>query len=266
MHRIRRYCCRAATAALLLASALPAGCADPPDPLLAAQQAAANTAAAGKRLLYVGLALYSEQWSENDVVELADKLRSASQYEVVPMIASNVISPQRAYPLATDTAIATLVNAAATQAGPNDIVFVDISTHGARLALARKVDGNPPTLMSSHQLADALAPLAAHRAIIVISACFSGSLIGDLQAPGRIIITAARADRTSFGCAAGNRHTFFGEAELDAFSEPDRSLHQVFSAIREDVAHMEQAKRYRPSEPQISVGTDVADLYDAAVF
>jgi hypothetical protein len=266
MRRIARYCCRAATAGLLLVSALPAGCADPPDPLLAVQQAAATAPTHGKRLLYIGLALYSEQWSENDVVELADKLRSASQYHVVPMIASNFISPQRAYPLATDTTIATLVNTAAAQAGPDDIVFVDISTHGARLALARRIDSSPPTLMSSRELADKLAPLAAHRSIIVISACFSGSLIDDLQAPGRIVVTAARADRTSFGCAAGNRHTFFGEAELDAFGEPDRSLRQVFSVIRDDVAHMEQAKRYRPSEPQVSVGADAADLYDAPVF
>ena len=90
--------------------------------------------------------------------------------------------------------------------------------------------------------------------MIIISACYSGSLIGDLRAPERIIITAARADRSSFGCAAGNRHTFFGEAELHAFGQPDRSLHQVFTAIRDDVAAHGSGARYPPSEPQVSVG------------
>jgi hypothetical protein len=91
-------------------------------------------------------------------------------------------------------------------------------------------------------------------------------LIGDLRSPERIIITAARADRSSFGCAAGNQHTFFGAAELDAFDQRGRSLHQVFAATRNEVARMERARQFQPSEPQVSVGAEVADLYDAPLF
>ncbi len=69
--------------------------------------------------------------------------------------------------------------------------------------------------------------------MIIISACFSGSMIGDLRAPERIIIAAARVDRSSFGCAPDRHNTFFGEAELHAFGEPNRSLRQVFAAIRD---------------------------------
>ena len=58
----------------------------------AAQQQATNAPEKSGRLFYIGLALYSESWSENDVVELADMLQHASQYRVVPMIASNVTS------------------------------------------------------------------------------------------------------------------------------------------------------------------------------
>jgi hypothetical protein len=257
---------RAATLALTLAAASLGGCAEPQARPLAQQPAATSVPAGDKRLFYIGLGLYSEQWSENDVVELAGELQSASQYRVVPAFASNVASARRLYPIADDATIAALVGSVAAQAGPDDIVFVDISSHGAHQVLARKVGNNAPTTLSSRELARRLAPLAGHRTVIVVSACYSGSLINDLRAPERIIITAARADRSSFGCAPGNRHTLFGGAELRAFAEPDRSLHQVFTAIRDDVARMESEQRYQPSEPQVWVGADVAELYDAPLF
>ena len=100
----------------------------------------------------------------------------------------------------------------------------------------------------------------------MISACYSGSFIRDLRETRRIILTAARADRSSFGCAAESRHTLFGEAELRAFGEPDRSLRQVFVVIRRDVATMERRRHFTPSEPQVFVGVDVADLYDEPAF
>jgi hypothetical protein len=220
----------------------------------------------GRRLFYIGLGLYSEQWSENDVVELAARLQSASRYHVVPMVASNIRPAARRYPVADDATIASLVGAAARQAGPDDLVFVSISTHGAPKLLARKIGNRAPTELPARELARKLAPLAGHPTIIVVSACYSGSLIDDLRAPERIIITAARADRSSFGCSPGSRHTLFGDAELHAFGQQDRSLRQVFATIREDVARMEAQERYRPSEPQIWVGPDAAGLYDAPVF
>ncbi len=256
----------AAVVVLALASSSLGGCAEPPTTLHAQQQQATNAPEKSARLFYIGLAFYSEPWSENDVVELADTLQRVSQYRVVTMIASNVTSGARHYPIADDATIATLVGTVAAQADPDDIVFVDISSHGANQMLARQVGNHAPTALSSRELARKLEPLAGHRTVIIISACYSGSLIGDLRAPERIIITAARADRSSFGCAPDSRHTFFGEAEVHAFGRRDRSLRQVFTAIRDDVAHMESGQRYQPSEPQIWVGAHMADLYDAPLF
>jgi hypothetical protein len=264
--RIAIRCIHAAVLGLALASVSLKGCAEAQTTLLTQQQRPANEPAQGRRLFYIGLGLYSEAWSENDVVELADKLQSASRYRVVPMFASNVRSAGRLYPVADDATIAGLVDTVVRQAGADDIVFVAISTHGAPRELARKVGNKAPTALSSRELARKLAPLAGHPTVIVISACYSGSLIRDLRAPERIIITAARADRSSFGCAPGNRHTLFGDAELHAFDQPDRSLHQVFDEIRADVARMEAEQRYQPSEPQVWVGSDAAGLYDAPAF
>ena len=243
---------------LLLACSV-AGAWAPPSP------APAENAPA-RRLLYIGLALYSEAWSENDVVELADELSDVTGYWLVPMIASNVAAKRRIYPIADGAAITSLVRQAAEQAGADDLVFINISTHGGPKVLASKIGNRAVTEVSSERLARLFGPLAGRPTIIVISACYSGSLIDDLRAPGRIIITAARADRSSFGCAPGNSHTLFGQAELRAFGRKNRSLHQVFAAIRADVARMEHERHETPSEPQVSVGADMTGLYDAPLF
>src|ERR1700730_7391904 len=180
-----RGCFHAAVVGLTLASASLGGCAEPQTTLPTLQQQATNTPEKIGRLFYIGLAFYSEPWSENDVVELADMLQHASQYRVVPLIASNVTSGASQYPIADDATIATLVNSAATQVGPDDIVFVDISSHGASRVLARKVGNHATTALSSRELARKLEPLAGHRTVIIVSACYSGSLIGDLRAPER---------------------------------------------------------------------------------
>jgi len=226
----------------------------------------ADTATAHHRLFYIGLALYPESWSENDVVALSDELQRTSDFQTVPLIASNLITARRIYPVADNATIASIVRSVAERAASDDLVVVHISTHGAPGLLASRIGNHPTTAVTGQALASRLAPLAGHNTVVILSACYSGSLIDALRAPDRIIMTAARADRSSFGCAAGNRHTFFGDAELDGFAQPHRSLRQVFAAIRDDVARMERADDYTPSEPQVFVGADVRGLYEAPVF
>jgi len=115
-------------------------------------------------------------------------------------------------------------------------------------------------MITGAQLASQFAPLDRQaNVIIIISACYSGSLIPSLQAPRRIIITAARADRNSFGCSPSRRHTYFGEAELHAFAESGHSLQQI-EDLRDTVASMEHQKSLTSSEPQVSVGRNVGKL------
>jgi hypothetical protein len=234
--------------------------------LLFAPVAKAADPVSHKRLLYVGLALYSEAWSENDVVALSDELRQNSDYDVVPLIASNLTGGRQHYPVADAATIAALVRDAVSHAGPKDIVVVHISTHGGPGLLASRIGNRPTTTITGRGLAADLAPLAGHATVVILSACYSGSLISALQAPDRIIMTAARSDRSSFGCAAEAKHTFFGTAELEGFAEPHRSLKEVFAAIRADVARMEREQDDTPSEPQVFVGAAVRELYEAPVF
>ena len=253
---------------LLLCAILLGSCgseAQQPSPFIA-QQAQPASPKTRNRLFYIGLALYSESWSANDVTELADELEQTTDFDVVPLIASNLTNNHARYPIADNATIASMARTVAERMGPNDVVLVHVSSHGEYGVLASKIGNHQTTALMGSTLASLLAPLGSHRTIIIVSACYSGSLIGNLRSPTRIIITAARADRSSFGCASGNRHTFFGEAELAGFGERDRSLHQVFTAMRANVAQMEQEDDFKPSEPQVSVGANVRDLYDAPLF
>jgi hypothetical protein len=220
-----------------------------------------------RQLFYIGLALFPEQWSENDVVDLGNLLQKNRRGHVVQLIASNRVSEPRRYPVADDRAIAALVRSAAEHAGPDDIVFVHISTHGSSHWLASQLGRGPLRMITGAQLASQFAPLDRQaNVVIIISACYSGSLIPSLQAPRRIIITAARADRNSFGCSPSRRHTYFGEAELHAFAESGHSLQEVVEDLRDTVASMERQKRLTSSEPQVSVGSDVGKLYVTKTF
>lgn len=96
--------------------------------------------------------------------------------------------------------------------------------------------------------------------VIVISACFSGVFIKPLSAPNRLVLTAARPDRTSFGCGEQFKYTFFDDCVLQnlpsAGSFPDLAKNAATC-----VAAKERKDKVIPaSEPQLSIGSDVAAL------
>jgi hypothetical protein len=52
--------------------------------------------------------------------------------------------------------------------------------------------------------------------VILVSACYSGVfLIDALKGPNRIIMTAARDDRPSFGCSSESYYTYWDACLLD---------------------------------------------------
>jgi hypothetical protein len=48
--------------------------------------------------------------------------------------------------------------------------------------------------------------------VVVVSACYSGGFIDPVKDDHTLVITAARHDRSSFGCADENDFTYFGRA------------------------------------------------------
>lgn len=90
--------------------------------------------------------------------------------------------------------------------------------------------------------------------VAVVSACFSGVFVPTLEWPNRLVMTAARPDRTSFGCGADNVYTFFDDCFLQSLRAAG-NWQDMTTAVPSCVAKREvEEKVDRPSEPQISVG------------
>jgi hypothetical protein len=96
--------------------------------------------------------------------------------------------------------------------------------------------------------------------VVIVSGCYSGSFAGPaMRAPNRIILTAARADRPSFGCQADRTYTVYDECLLDAIPR-SATWRNVADQTLACVGRREQEMRVQPSQPQVSVGAGVQDL------
>ena len=97
----------------------------------------------------------------------------------------------------------------------------------------------------------------------MISACYSGGFIEPLLDERTLLMTAARADRASFGCTEENEYTYFGQAlYAEALRQTD-DLEAAFTLAYEAVSAREQAEGHEPSEPQFGPASAVLDHWRA---
>ena len=114
------------------------------------------------------------------------------------------------------------------------------------------------TPIEPDDLLDAYESAGVRWRISVVSSCYSGGFVDALAATTSLVITAARADRTSFGCGADADLTYFGRA---FFAEALRETDDFVIAHRlatERIQSRESAEGFRHSEPQISSGGAIA--------
>jgi len=132
--------------------------------------------------------------------------------------------------------------------------FVYFTSHGAPLGI---VVGNQ--LVSIRSIGDIIDNSCHDRpSVIVISACFSGMFIPVLRAPNRLILTAARPDRTSFGCSEDLKYTFFDQCVLESLPMVQNFL-LLADKAKQCVAAREMMEGVMPSsEPQVYIGTEIA--------
>ena len=86
----------------------------------------------------------------------------------------------------------------------------------------------------------------------IISACYSGGFVDALKNSTSMVITAARRDRTSFGCGAESDITYFGDAFLVQGLNQTDSFRGAFEIARQLIAEWEERDKQTPSEPQIA--------------
>jgi hypothetical protein len=165
--------------------------------------------------------------------------------------------------LATGAELATaevlLRRIAGLPARPGDQCLIFLTSHGERgsgVWLARSNRAVTPD-----ELAHALSRgCAAVPTVVIVSACYSGSFAaGKMARSNRIVLTAARGDRPSFGCQPHRTYNFFDECLLGVLPQA-ASWHSVSDGADRCVRRMEHALGVQPSEPQAYFGGTVAGL------
>jgi hypothetical protein len=139
-----------------------------------------------------------------------------------------------------------------------DVLFLSISSHGSQdPAIAVSNSQLPLNDLTSEDLAEALNDSGIKWRVIIISACYAGGFIDSLKDPKTIIITAAAADRTSFGCSNDSDLTYFGEAFYRDALPGAPSLRDAFEKAKSAIAARERRERVDPSKPQADFGSEL---------
>jgi Peptidase C13 family len=162
------------------------------------------------------------------------------------------------------TALATVANLRLALQGvgermdtSKDVLLLFITTHGSPGVLAVEYPGLRLKQLDPVLLNEMLDEAGIKNRVLVISACYSGSFLPALSDPDTLVMTAARADRTSFGCSNEREWTYFGDALFNRALRKTYSFTQAFDAAKADVGTWEATGKLVPSEPQISIGARI---------
>jgi hypothetical protein len=137
----------------------------------------------------------------------------------------------------------------------DDVLFLSLSSHGSEDAtISVSSEFGYWRDISATDLADMLRESKVRWKVVVISACHSGSFIEALRDENSIVLTAAAADRSSFGCSDDNDLTYFGEAFYRDALPKAATLREAFETARAAIKRRELSEARIPSNPQAHFG------------
>ena len=91
--------------------------------------------------------------------------------------------------------------------------------------------------------------------VVIVSACFSGVFVPPLSRPNRMVLTAARPDRSSFGCGSSDHYPYFDACVIETLPSAG-DFADLGRRVQACVAEKEKATGMAPpSEPQLFVGS-----------
>lgn len=148
----------------------------------------------------------------------------------------------------------------------HDVLMIYLTSHGAEDAklVAQnwplEVDPVTPELLRR-----ALDEAGIRNRVLIVSACYSGGWVAPLAGDATLVMTAADAEHTSFGCGRRSELTYFGRAMFDEQLRRTRSFQAAFDQARIDIERRENeaGKDDGFSNPQISFGPAIAPVLEA---
>jgi hypothetical protein len=141
--------------------------------------------------------------------------------------------------------------------GKGDACLVHLTSHGTRQGFFLR---DAPTISPARLNAALERGCGDAPTVVLISACYSGVFLDSVMLrPNRIILTAAAADRTSFGCSSENQYTYWDGCLISSLTQSD-SWNALFGAVQRCVQTKETQQRFTPSLPRAFFGDQIASL------
>jgi hypothetical protein len=195
---------------------------------------------------------------DNATLALANRLERTGSKAAVLTSNADLINEWRWY--ATSWRIDELLSADAFKPDEGCLVFV--TSHGNTYGLVMGLDNAEHYFLTPARLAQILTRDCGQRpTVAILSGCHTGTFVTPvMEADNRIILTAARRDRTSFGCSADYAFTYFDECLLESLGDAG-TWAAIFDRTKACVEKKEHAKWFvTPSLPQAYFGAAVRDL------
>ena len=209
-------------------------------------------------LYFVAFAPYSQEDVFRKDVDLARKLMD-DRFDTDERSITLINNPRTSLeePMATASNLRETLNEIGAAIDPEeDVVMLYITSHGSA---DHRISVEFPPLkldpITPESLRKMLDESGIKWRILVISTCYSGGFIDALKDEHTLVITAAAANRRSFGCGSESELTYFGDALFNQGLRFEDSFVKAFAVARDYVANKEKAEgQSPPSDPQIDVG------------
>jgi hypothetical protein len=143
-----------------------------------------------------------------------------------------------------------------------DVVVMVLTSHGGPDGIGL-VTTRDRRLVTPRDVKTLLDATRAQYRVLIVSSCYSGLFAQTLADERTLVITAAAADKPSFGCRDGATWTYFGDAFFNQALRGERRLDAAFAKARSLVTQREQREGFDPSNPQIAGGSQVLERLGA---
>lgn len=139
-----------------------------------------------------------------------------------------------------------------------DVLVLYVSSHGSE-SHELVVDFRPLRFspVTPQSLKSALDDSGIRWKIVVVSACYSGGFVEALKDERTMVVTAAAADRTSFGCGSTSDATYLAQALFGEALRKTYSFEAAAENARKLIEQWERERNQTASQPQVHVGAEI---------
>ena len=158
-------------------------------------------------------------------------------------------------PLATrDNLVAAMHGVGQVMDKDEDILLLVMSSHGSPQGFGLQLPGGKVQTVTPYELKALLDSEGIKNRVVIVSACYSGIFVAPLANDDTMVLTAADAVSSSFGCAAQREWTYFGDAFFRHGLQSGADFAQAFDHARSLIRGWETLDHLPPSNPQAYFG------------